>query len=180
MPQNSTISQFIYDIAPRTCYYGNHENFPIISYIKSITRQLLNDQPYLIRWLTIKLIAGKWYLAWTFLISCLLLWTFVVTLFPWQPIYSFSKISFKLNKANDCFWYRNKFDIMEENVVIIKLSWILLIFWPLLRSGFSTDYHDNYYFTDVKISDFVSRKTWCVLYYWIEPHATEQLAISGK
>ena len=47
---------------------------------------------------------------------------------------------------------------MEENDVIIKLSWILLIFWPLLRSGCSMDYDGNHYFTDVKISDFAEGK----------------------
>ena len=33
---------------------------------------------------------------------------------------------------------------------------MLLIFWPLLRSGCSMDYHGNHYFSDVKISDFVA------------------------
>ena len=29
---------------------------------------------------------------------------------------------------------------------------MLLIFWPMLRSGCFTDYHGNLYFTDVTIS----------------------------
>ena len=41
---------------------------------------------------------------------------------------------------------------MEGNVVIIKLSLILLIFWQLLGSGCSMDFHGNHYFTDVKIN----------------------------
>ena len=32
----------------------------------------------------------------------------------------YSEICFKLNKGKDCFWYRDKFNIMEGNVVIIK------------------------------------------------------------
>ena len=71
----------------------------------------------------------------------------------------YSKTSFRLIKGNDCFWYWNKFNIMEGNVVIMKLSWIKLIFWPLLRSGCSMDYHGNNYFIDVKISDFAAGRT---------------------
>ena len=55
---------------------------------------------------------------------------------------------------------------MEENVVIIKLSWILLIFWPLLGSGCSMDFHANYYFTDVKISNIAAGR--CDVSYIIE------------
>ena len=49
---------------------------------------------------------------------------------------------------------------MEGNVFIMKLKRILLIFWPLLGSGCSMDYHGNRYFTDVKkkISDFAAER----------------------
>ena len=40
---------------------------------------------------------------------------------------------------------------MEGNFVIIKISCILLIFWPLLRNGCSMVYRGNHYFIDVKI-----------------------------
>ena len=34
---------------------------------------------------------------------------------------------------------------------MIKLSWILQIFWPLLRNRCSMEYHGNHYFTDIRI-----------------------------
>ena len=37
-----------YEIAPRGCYHGDYEENSF--YIRFITRQLLNDQPCLIRW----------------------------------------------------------------------------------------------------------------------------------
>ena len=61
MPQNSTISQFKHvTLLPGLV---TMVTLKIAFYNRFITRQLLNDQPYLNRWLTIKLKAGKWFLA---------------------------------------------------------------------------------------------------------------------
>ena len=62
VPQNSTISQFKHvTLLPGLV---TTVTMKISFYIRFITRQLLiNDQPYLIRWLKIKLKAGKLYLA---------------------------------------------------------------------------------------------------------------------
>ena len=65
MPKNPTISQFKYvKLLPVLVTMVTMKHFLLyqVHY-----RELLNDQPYLIRWITIKLKAGKWYLAGTFL-----------------------------------------------------------------------------------------------------------------
>ena len=57
IPQNCIISKFM-TFAPRDCFHGYHILFAS-TYIRFVSRQQLNDQPYLIRWLIIKMKARE-------------------------------------------------------------------------------------------------------------------------